>query len=54
MFALLYFGWKFWHKTKIVRPEDMDIWTGRREDIKEPFDGSKKSVLYRIKNVLVG
>lgn len=54
VFALLYFGWKFWHKTKIVRPEDMDIWTGRREDIKEPFDGSKKSVLYRIKNVLVG
>jgi len=28
-------GWKVWHKTKFVKLEEMDIWTGRRERVYE-------------------
>jgi amino acid transporter len=31
VFALFVLGYKFWHKTKWVKLEEMDIWTGRRE-----------------------
>ena len=54
VFVLLYLGYKFWHKTKIVRPEDMDIWTGRREDVKYVDPEKERSIFWRIKNVVVG
>ncbi|OJJ55622.1 hypothetical protein ASPSYDRAFT_92749 [Aspergillus sydowii CBS 593.65] len=31
VFALFVVGWKLWHRTKIVKLAEMDIWTGRRE-----------------------
>lgn len=31
VFVLFVVFYKFWHKTKFVQLEDMDIWTGRRE-----------------------
>jgi amino acid transporter len=54
VFVLFYVVYKFWHKTKIVKPHEMDIWTGRREDTKAHEPVAKKSVFHRIKNVVVG
>lgn len=31
VFALFVVGWKLWHRTRIVKLAEMDIWTGRRE-----------------------
>ncbi|EAU34668.1 conserved hypothetical protein [Aspergillus terreus NIH2624] len=31
VFPVLYFGWKFWHKTKFRLPEEIDITTGVEE-----------------------
>jgi amino acid transporter len=41
VFVLFVVGWKVWHKTKIVRLEDMDIWTGRRERAPEVEESSR-------------
>ncbi|KAF2249428.1 amino acid permease [Trematosphaeria pertusa] len=56
VFIVFYFAYKFWNKTTIVRPHEMDIWTGRREDIRkrEDAEGTKKSVWHRVRNVVVG
>lgn len=49
--------WKVWKKTRIVRLEEMDIWSGRREGV-ESRDAAvgdrRKTVLERIKDVVVG
>ena len=55
MFAVLVLAWKFAKQTKIVKLEEMDIWSGRREygdDITE--DVSKKTVWTKIKDIIVG
>ncbi|KAM5485565.1 hypothetical protein McanCB56680_001866 [Microsporum canis] len=55
VFIILVLIWKFTKKTKIVKLEEMDIWSGRREygeDIME--DSSKKSIWTKIKDILVG
>lgn len=31
VFALFTLSYKFWNKTKLVKLEEMDIWTGRRQ-----------------------
>lgn len=31
IFFILMIGWKLWHKTKFIRPEDVDLKTGARE-----------------------
>lgn len=31
VFVLFFLVYKFWNKTKLVKLEEMDIWTGRRE-----------------------
>lgn len=54
VFVLFYVVYKFWNKTRIVKVYEMDIWTGRREDIKAHEPETKRSVLHRIKNVVVG
>ncbi|ORY10076.1 hypothetical protein BCR34DRAFT_674384 [Clohesyomyces aquaticus] len=44
-FVINYILLPFWHKTKIVRVEDMNIWTGRREDQdKRHVEVGRKSV----------
>ncbi|EZF75643.1 hypothetical protein H105_02837 [Trichophyton soudanense CBS 452.61] len=55
VFAVLVLAWKFAKQTKIVKLEEMDIWSGRREygdDITE--DVSKKTVWTKIKDIIVG
>lgn len=57
VFVILLLGYKFWKKTKWVKLEEMDIWTGRRDDVMPAHgDGlSKKSgVFHRVKRVAVG
>ncbi|KAF2726816.1 amino acid permease [Polyplosphaeria fusca] len=55
VFLVFYLGYKFWHKTKIVRLEDADIWTGRRQDLSGPeLAEKKKSIFHRMRNVVVG
>lgn len=31
VFVLFFLVFKFWNKTKLVKLDEMDIWTGRRE-----------------------
>lgn len=55
VFVVLVLAWKFAKQTKIVKLEEMDIWSGRREygdDITE--DISKKNIWTRIKDIIVG
>ncbi|KAF2202393.1 amino acid permease [Delitschia confertaspora ATCC 74209] len=57
VFLGLYLGYKVWNKTEIVRPEVMDIWTGRREDLtkSDAYGETKKvSMLRKMRNVVVG
>lgn len=35
VFLVLLLGFKFWKKTKWVKAEEMDIWTGRRESARD-------------------
>ena len=58
VFVLLILGWKILKRTKWVKLEEMDIWTGRREDdgVVE-FDEStakKSGLVRRAKNVIIG
>ncbi|KAI3074944.1 hypothetical protein CBS147339_5495 [Penicillium roqueforti] len=57
VFVLFVVVYKFWNKTRVVRLEDMDIWTGRRElvDSEEP-ESSKKVAKWwsRIYSVVIG
>jgi amino acid transporter len=54
VFVLFYLVYKFWHKTKIVKVHEMDIWTGRREDVKSHGVGGPKSIWHRIRNIVIG
>ncbi|KAF2260079.1 amino acid permease [Lojkania enalia] len=55
VFVLFYFAYKFWNKTEIVKIEDIDIWTGRREDLSKPEgEMAKQSIFHKIKNIVVG
>jgi amino acid transporter len=38
LFAIAYAGWKLWKKSKVVRPEEADIWSGKDEIDKEEAD----------------
>ena len=31
IYACLYFGHKFWHKTRVIKPEEVDLISGRKE-----------------------
>ncbi|KAI4226330.1 MAG: hypothetical protein L6R36_003274 [Xanthoria steineri] len=57
VFVILLLGYKFWKKTKWVKLEEMDIWTGRRDDLMPAHgDGlsKKNGVFHRVKRVAVG
>ena len=41
VFLLLLLGFKLWKKTKWVKAEEMDVWTGRRESAPDRDDESK-------------
>ncbi|KAF2652993.1 amino acid permease [Lophiostoma macrostomum CBS 122681] len=56
VFLIFYAAYKLWFKTKFVKAEDMDIWTGRREDLAAGSEegGERKGLLYRIRNIVIG
>lgn len=57
IFVLLVVVYKLWHKTKFVKLEEMDIYTGRREDFEmetEVEEVKQRSLWYKIRNVFVG
>jgi amino acid transporter len=57
VFVLFVIAYKFWNKTKLVRLEDMDIWTGRRELVEsEEIETLKetKSWWARIYSIVIG
>lgn len=57
VFVLFVIVYKFWNKTRVVRLEDMDIWTGRREhiDLDEPESPKKAATWWsRIYSVVIG
>ncbi|EAW13483.1 amino acid permease [Aspergillus clavatus NRRL 1] len=42
VFVMFVLGYKFWHKTKWVKLEEMDIWTGRREGLTDEEEPEAK------------
>ncbi|CAG8885632.1 unnamed protein product [Penicillium egyptiacum] len=57
VFVLFVIAYKFWNKTSVVRLEDIDIWTGRREqvDLEEPESPKKAGKWWsRIYSVVIG
>ena len=57
VFVLFVVAYKFWNKTSLVRLEDMDIWTGRREqvDFEEPESPKNAAKWWtRIYSVVIG
>ncbi|KAA8650252.1 amino acid permease [Aspergillus tanneri] len=54
VFVLFVVGYKIWNKTKIVKLEEMDIWTGRREVVDYGEGTKPKTWRSRVKNVIVG
>lgn len=57
VFLLFVIIYKFWNKTKLVRLEDMDIWSGRRELTEsEELETPKqtKSWWARIYSIVIG
>ncbi|KAJ5835284.1 hypothetical protein N7447_001310 [Penicillium robsamsonii] len=57
VFVLFVIAYKFWNKTRVVRLEDMDIWTGRREHVEfeEPESPQKAAKWWsRIYSVVIG
>ncbi|KAJ5261139.1 hypothetical protein N7478_011734 [Penicillium angulare] len=55
VFVLFFVVYKVWNKTKFVRLEDMDIWTGRREFVEEDADEVDNSGWWsKIYSIVVG
>jgi amino acid transporter len=47
-------GYKFWKKTKFVKLEEMDIWSGRREYTDEELEVKPKTLWQRAKIIIAG
>lgn len=55
VFVMLVVGYKIWNKTKIVKLEEMDIWTGRRVAvIDETETGKEHGWLVKLKDIIIG
>ncbi|RJE21679.1 hypothetical protein PHISCL_05980 [Aspergillus sclerotialis] len=54
VFVLFLVVWKLWHRTKFVKLEDMDIWTGRRELPPCEEVKTSKSWWTRIEEIVIG
>ncbi|KAL8822387.1 MAG: hypothetical protein Q9191_006877 [Dirinaria sp. TL-2023a] len=58
VFLILLVGYKFWKRTKWVKLEEMDLWTGRRVEgigaVDEETVQKKGGIVKRAKNVIVG
>lgn len=53
---VLLVGYKFLYKTKWIKLEEMDIYSGRREVVLDDEEAAtrKKGVWQKVKNVVVG
>ena len=54
VFVLFFMVYKVWNKTKLVKLEEMDIWTGRRELVVFEEVRRKKSLWQRIEDIVIG
>ncbi|KAL8678347.1 MAG: hypothetical protein Q9186_005304 [Xanthomendoza sp. 1 TL-2023] len=58
VFVMLLVGYKLWKKTKWVKVEEMDVWTGRREDNRTTTGTGivkgKEGALHKVKRIVVG
>lgn len=56
VFLLFLFVYKFWNKTKLVKLEEMDIWTGRRELLDQEVEEVRKprSCWGWIEDIIIG
>ncbi|GES58626.1 amino acid permease [Aspergillus terreus] len=54
VFVMFVLGYKIWHKTKIVKLHEMDIWTGRRMYVEEVEDRKATTWKKRLLKVFVG
>ncbi|KOC17052.1 amino acid permease [Aspergillus flavus AF70] len=55
VFVMLVVGYKIWNKTKIVKLEEMDIWTGRRVAvIDETETGKEHGWLAKLRDIIIG
>lgn len=54
VFAGFILVYKFWNKTKWVKLEDMDIWTGRREFVEETETIKERTWWSKIADVVIG
>lgn len=54
VFVLFMLAYKFWKKTKFVKLEEMDIWTGRREYTQDQLDDKPRTVWQRVKSIATG
>lgn len=54
VFAAMYFGYKFWFKTKILHLKDIDLFSGRRVASEEPDKPEKKGLWPALQRFWVG
>ena len=57
VFVILVLGWKVLKRTKWVKLEEMDIWSGRREETYAPDEevlAKKSGLVRRVMNVVIG
>lgn len=43
VFVLFFLVYKIWNKTKLVKLDEMDIWTGRREILDQGMEEIRRS-----------
>ncbi|CAF1141514.1 unnamed protein product [Adineta steineri] len=53
VFLILFFGYKFWKKTRWVQPSQMDIWSGRRAVSEEENNTKNQTIWSRIKAIII-
>ena len=54
VFAILMLGYKFWKKTKFVKLEEMDIWSGRREYSDAELEVKPRTMWQRVTVIATG
>ena len=53
IFFILFFGYKFWKKTKWVGASEMDIWSDRRVVIEKEISTTNRTIWSRIKTIFI-
>lgn len=54
VFLLFFIVYKLWNKTKLVKLEEMDIWTGRRELLDQEEVRKPRSCWSWVEEVVIG